>query len=539
MWRRAFRAICVVLLAFTIAGCSFPSDYFGNRAVEYNREAEDATLSAMLLNIVRASQRRPMQFTGLQSVTGSSSTSGSITGSDQRVHNTPGSTLPAVVNASSSLLDRVITTAGNATASISGGPTFIVPVLDTQEFYQGILTPIPLSTIDFYIQEGFPPELLADLFILDIVVTRIDDGSCQQFTFRNNVSDDLAFGQFQAMVDYLVASGYVAERVSKSTPYGPPLPLPRTADAARAVDAYAHAAQAGLDVKAEKSGKTTKYVLQKKASELRSCFIYKGGDYPSWLKAKDVSIFCGNSNVKVPGAKSPSEGGEASGGSCTPRKKNATGKAAPEKPVEAGQGSTAHGQSEFSGIALAPQVLQRIAALQEEQKALKDNQIANDSLFPVPKFKDAHISMKFQTRSTEGILYYLGELVRRNLAPEDTTSRIIRSKAGLNYGTYPMRDCVGPEDITEVVALSNLPQYQADAQLKVHCQNIFVVNQGPSFGSNVVSVMYNGSLYSVPHDPSTGDRSSQVMELAKQILNLNTSAKQLPSTTVISVVGGG
>ena len=112
------------------------------------------------------------------------------------------------------------------------------------------------------------------------------------------------------MVDYLVASGFVAERVSKSTPYGPPLPLPRAADAASAVDAYAHAAEAGLDVKSEKSGKTTKYVLQKKASELRSCFMYKGGDYPSWLAAKDVSIFCGNSNVKVRGAKSPSAADE-------------------------------------------------------------------------------------------------------------------------------------------------------------------------------------------------------------------------------------
>ena len=209
----------------------------------------------------------------------------------------------------------------------------------------------------------------------------------------------------------------------------------------------------------------------------------------------------------------------------------------PERSDEAGQGATEHGQSEFRGIALAPPVLKRIADLQAEQKVLQNNQIPNDKLFPVQKFKGAHISMKFQTRSTEGILYYLGEIVRRNLAPEYGTPRIIRSKVGLNYGTYPMRDCAGPEDITEVVPLSNLPQYRADAALSVHCQNIFVVNQGPSLGGNVVTVLYNGSIYSVPHDPEHGDRSSQVMELTKQILNLNTSAKQLPSTTVISVVG--
>ena len=142
-----------------LVGCSFPSDYFGNRAVEYNREAEDATLSAMLLNIVRASQRRPMQFTGLQSVTGTSSTSGAIGGSEHNAHNTP------YVNSSTSSRSRVpwspacITGVGNAPASISGGPTFTVPVLDTQEFYQGILTPIPLSVIDFYHSGGIPARI--------------------------------------------------------------------------------------------------------------------------------------------------------------------------------------------------------------------------------------------------------------------------------------------------------------------------------------------------------------------------------------------
>jgi hypothetical protein len=46
----AVRAVGVGLLAFSLVSCSFPSDYFGNRAIEYNREAEDATLAAMLLD---------------------------------------------------------------------------------------------------------------------------------------------------------------------------------------------------------------------------------------------------------------------------------------------------------------------------------------------------------------------------------------------------------------------------------------------------------------------------------------------------------
>ena len=531
--RGATCAICVALISFSVASCTFPSDYFGSRAIEYNREAEDATLSMMLLNIVRASQRRPMQFTGLQSVTGTSSTSGSLNGSDSVARTMPLIDRYGLIPPSSStVVSRLTTGVGGATASVSGGPTFTVPVLDTQEFYQGILTPIPLSVIDFYLQQGFPPELLADLFVLNIVVTRVDDGgNCQKFTFTNSVSNDLQFGQFQAMVDYLVASGFIAERVNRSSAFGPEIPTPRATDAARAVDAYAHAAQAGLDIKKGKGGR---FVLEKKSSELRTCFIYKGGPYPAWLAAKDKSIFCGNFSQHQASAK-------AEGPQCKP-KKNPAGRAAgsAEGTAKYGsdeQGVTAHGQSEFSGIALAPVVLDRIEALQKEQMELSNHTIPYDQMFPVNEFRGAHISMTFHTRSTEGILYYLGEITRRRLAPERAHPRVIQSKAGLNYGTYPLRDCSSQEPITEVVPLSNLPRYRFDAAIPVRCENIFVVNEGPSLGNSVVSVAYNGQVYSVPHDRETGGRSSQVVELVKQVLNLNTSAKQLPSTTVISVVG--
>ena len=566
----AARAVGVALLSASLVGCSFPSDYFGNRAIEYNREAEDATLAAMLLNIVRASQRRPMQFTGLQSVTGTSSTSGSVGGTDQKVHNTP-FVIPQT--AASSFISRAITGSGNASASISGGPTFTVPVLDTQEFYQGILQPVPLSVIDFFLQEGLPPELLADLFILTIEVTRIDPhGDCQQFIFKNNVADDLQFGQFQAMLDYLVTSGFISERVSRSTPYGPAIPTPEKDDAARAVDAYAHAAQAGLDVKKSKTGG---YNLEKKSSELRTCFAYKGGTFPEWLKAKDTSIFCGHFADKEAAA----EGGgdKPAGPACVPRqmrklsqvarpaaKPAATSKTEPgteskaaTPPAEGAAATTPNatpanedtgqqgihnsGESEFRGIALADAVLDRIADLQhaefDRRSANGEPPIPADRLFPVGQFKGARISMKIQTRSTEGILYYLGEIVRRQLTPEGGIPRIIKTKAGLNYGAYPMEECDDKTEITNIRPLGRGARYQYDAQIPVQCQSIFVVTQGPSIGDSVVSVTYNGAIYTIPHSTEAGGRSSQVTELVKQVLNLNTSAKQLPSTTVISVVG--
>ena len=80
--------------------------------------------------------------------------------------------------------------------------------------------------VDYYIQQGFPPELLFDLFVLKVEVTRIDDGSCRKFTFTNSVRDDLQFGQFQAFADYMIGSGLTAERVNSVSAYGPPIPQP-------------------------------------------------------------------------------------------------------------------------------------------------------------------------------------------------------------------------------------------------------------------------------------------------------------------------
>jgi hypothetical protein len=96
----------------------------------------------MLLNVVRASQRRPMQFTGLQSITGAASISGTSTLTapfGEAAHRPRGSSSPDVFGLS---------------GTVSGGPSFIVPVLDTQEFYEGILNPISLQIFDLLLGAG-------------------------------------------------------------------------------------------------------------------------------------------------------------------------------------------------------------------------------------------------------------------------------------------------------------------------------------------------------------------------------------------------
>jgi hypothetical protein len=258
-------------LAQVVAACAIIDSYSG-RAVDFNREAEQAQEQVLLLNIVRASLRRPMQFTSLQSVTGSGSASGGVQGSAVNTRQTPYISLFGLVPPSSSSLLSSIS-AGNVTgnAQLSGSATFTVPVLDTQDFYQGILTPIPLQAFDYYLQQGFPPQLLFDLFVQKIEIIRLDDGSCRKFVFANSVRNDLEFAQFQTFADYLIGSGLSAERVTQTTAYGPPIrggtDARSPADTARVVEAFSKASAAGLHIREEKKGEKGTYRLQKKASQ--------------------------------------------------------------------------------------------------------------------------------------------------------------------------------------------------------------------------------------------------------------------------------
>src|SRR5437763_16596944 len=88
MWSCVGVRAAGLLLALSVSACAVIDSYSG-RAVDYNREAEQAQEEVLLLNIVRASLRRPMQFTGLQSITGAASVTGSLQGGKTVSNQTP------------------------------------------------------------------------------------------------------------------------------------------------------------------------------------------------------------------------------------------------------------------------------------------------------------------------------------------------------------------------------------------------------------------------------------------------------------------
>jgi hypothetical protein len=105
---------------------------------------------------------------------------------------------------------------------------------------------------------------------------------------------------------------------------------------------------------------------------------------------------------------------------------------------------------------------------------------------------DADSPLVIRTHSTEGIIYYLGELVRLQL--------------GL------------------------VPPKTADWD-----PNIFHLREGAG-GPGAITASFQGRDYHIDVDPTGADRSSQVLDLVTELLAQNNSAKDLPQPSVIPIV---
>ncbi len=183
----------VLSIDVVLGGCAV-IDTYSSRAIAYNLEAEQTQNQALLLNIVRSYLHRPMQFTAIQSILG-------INGGTAGLN----IDFPIGRNSSTGL------TVGGATGSLTTSTNFTIPVLDTQEFYQGILTPIPPMLVDYYLHAAYPKDLTVNLIFEKIGVKVIDSrcrpsshlSSCER-TFHNNPEQPENIALFQALASYLL-----------------------------------------------------------------------------------------------------------------------------------------------------------------------------------------------------------------------------------------------------------------------------------------------------------------------------------------------
>lgn len=450
--RRSVEKACVASAIFGLTACAVVDQYAG-RAVVYNLQAEQAQEQALLLNVVRASVRRPMQFTGLQSISGTASASGSITGGGSSTRQTPYISLFGLTPPSSStLVSNIVAGSLGGTATMSGGPTFSVPVLDTQEFYKGFLNPISGQSLDLYFQYGYPRDVLFNVMIQKIIIKRLDAG-CRvevhtpecEMTIRNYAPEDVSLELFQGIIGYLIRLGLSTEPIIE-----PAIKQKGSTDAKAAPDERLFG----------------------------FCFAPReAADY----RLINRHVLCGH----------PAAGLQL-------------------KASEIGR------KSLISGVPLPKDLIDKLYADTIEPRLSSDARA--DGFRKIREFGGKNVSISFNTRSIEGILYYLGEVVRRSAHPESgQSSHPVQVRVGPPQNPFPKQSCPfeGPID-------------------GYRCTDLFVVEEGVS-DPNGISVDYEGGHYTISSD--TGSSwTMPVFDIVKQLQALNTSAKQLPASNLISVL---
>ncbi|MGQ9371108.1 hypothetical protein [Azospirillum sp. ST 5-10] len=183
-----------------LAGCS-GGERLATAVAEINRDYGSLQDEILLVNILRRSVSLPAHFTALTTIRGRSRITA---GADLTVPF--GGDAPAQFDFRPHL-------------SIDQGPSFEISTQDNQEFYRGYIAPIDTRTVDYYLRQDAPKELILSLFIDRIRIRRRDGDD----VFVNTPDQPANYAGFQRQISRLVDQGLMTETVSLARHVGPEL----------------------------------------------------------------------------------------------------------------------------------------------------------------------------------------------------------------------------------------------------------------------------------------------------------------------------
>ena len=454
--------------AAALSGCATVVD-IAERHQDANLVQEQVMNQQLLLNIVRASHRQPLHFSRI-----------------------PYIKLPLVSSApwEFTFPFGVVGAYGrNSAKSSLGGALITVEVSpqDSQEFIQGITTPVKLTQMDFYFQQGWPRQLVLYLFVEELRLLE-KTLSCEAYRpegslieicdpkkppksvevvlhrFRNNPGNESELKEFADAIDTITK----CELFVRSDPAlrGPRLAEPWTS----AMTGLPEAISAGL-VGHDGQGMALQFAVQSRL-ELRK------------------------------------PGGESNSADCQ----------LPE-PEPVAQGSTPRTQATALRSRALETALLRAGAIESGRSIVSQSPpieappasltLADLQAMPKPGVKTQ--SVEIITRSPDGLVYYLGEVLR------------------------------GPGRVT--IARDGDPSSKAT----LFSAQISDAAAGLAPSQSAVWVDYWGQRYSIPWPSSRvsdasrvgaaapTDRSMQALALVAQLLQLQNKSTAPPRTTSVRV----
>lgn len=191
---------CVVVLF----GCA-TREQFVAQIEKGSVVTEEATNKLLLLNIVRAYHRRPMHFVRINEMKGPMGFGG------------PTLTIPTSIGA-----DRLHSYALQ-TVIKADQPIFGLQLLDNQDFYRGLTAPVKHETIQYFLEQGWPQQLVLHVFFREI--EELDASGARIQHWINYPENDAYFSAFQQKLQTFVGCEWIVKSEETRAPYGPPLEL--------------------------------------------------------------------------------------------------------------------------------------------------------------------------------------------------------------------------------------------------------------------------------------------------------------------------
>lgn len=148
------RVLSVAVAASCLAACTEVVDSTTEiRYGQYNYTTDWAKNEAILLNVVRASKFQPLNFLVYQTYTGTATASAQVAS-------------PGFIIGPNRVASQKQYTFSNSTLNATGTGTGSISVqnLDTQDFYDALLTPVDFTNLYAFQRQGYPRELLFRLF---------------------------------------------------------------------------------------------------------------------------------------------------------------------------------------------------------------------------------------------------------------------------------------------------------------------------------------------------------------------------------------
>jgi hypothetical protein len=213
--RPILRWLLIPPAALVLSGC-VTYGAIDRRATTFNEGAGAAQNRAILLNLVRASRSEPLYFLAITQLSGSSTEDfklglPEITFGPKQALSQKDYIFGGTANSDTNVLD---------TSTVSG---FQESLLNSKDFYAGLMAPLDLEDVDLLLHQGFSRELIFDLVIQKATIT--PQGG-NPVVIYNDPSDPKLFSVFQgyireAMLHGLTTQSYLAPDDTAEDDSGP------------------------------------------------------------------------------------------------------------------------------------------------------------------------------------------------------------------------------------------------------------------------------------------------------------------------------